>query len=292
MKSHSKLRIHLSGGLGNQIFQFYAGLHIAAIGDQIPVIDLTSVAKSHSKFNITSFLLPFKVMENHLFRRLQNKIPQVSSFRDWNRLHSNRQLVDGGFIKNMTLCDTQRFTGISGYFQDLRYFNNQEKFKLTLANQSESYLDFTQKLGQLRYLSVHVRRGDFLGQSGSHGCLSKEWYFAAIREILARDKTINQIVYFSDDENWVEEVIKGGFNPGINQFTIGPKTLEDPAESWSLMRDSKHILCSNSTFSITAATCSNAEVTLPSPLTKNENFRDISNSIPSKWKLEPTKWEE
>lgn len=292
MRSNSALRIYLSGGLGNQIFQLYAGLKIAQVGNQIPIVNITSAAKSHSKFNITSFEMPFTVVNNHLLRKLRSNIPQVSTFQNWSRIHSRRHLVDSGFMTNLLLCKNQRFTGISGYFQDLRYFNNQIDFKLTLAKKSASYLQFREMLSQWHYLSVHVRRGDFLGQSGSHGCLSKEWYFAAIQEILGRDKTINQIVYFSDDENWVEEEIKGNFDPGVPQITIGSKFLDDPAESWSLMRDSRHILCSNSTFSITAAICSTAEVTLPSPLTKNDNFRDISNSLPSKWKLEPTKWEE
>lgn len=292
MTLNSKLRICLSGGLGNQIFQLYAGLHIAQVADQIPILNITSVAKSHSKFNITSFEMPCTVEDNHLLRKLRSKIPQVSTFQNWNRIHSRRHLVDNGFTTNLLLCKNQRFTGVSGYFQDLRYFNNQIDFKLTLARESASYLQFREMLSQKHYLSVHVRRGDFLGQADSHGCLSKEWYFAAIQEILAKDKTINQIIYFSDDEKWVEEEIKGNFDPGISQLTIGSKSLDDPAESWSLMRDSRHILCSNSTFSITAAICSSAEVTLPSPLTKNDNFKDISKSLPRKWRQEPTKWEE
>jgi hypothetical protein len=111
----------------------------------------------------------------------------------------------------------------------------------------------------------------------------------AIDGILKQDSTIELIAFFTDDGHWVSEEICSKIEFPI--IVISADALEDPAESWILLRNSQQIICSNSTFSITAAITSKAKVTLPKPLTKNTNFVGITNSIPSHWKSEPSIWE-
>jgi hypothetical protein len=55
-----KVEVFISGGLGNQIFQYSAGKRIAEKLGKDLVVNTTRAASSHSSFNISSFKLSAK----------------------------------------------------------------------------------------------------------------------------------------------------------------------------------------------------------------------------------------
>jgi hypothetical protein len=89
---------------------------------------------------------------------------------------------------------------IIGYFQSEKYFNGiadviQKEFTF-----KKEYYDACEEVRPLLDdpISLHIRRGDFLINSGNHYNLSLSYYEKALQEF---DKT-RQVIIFSDDTEW------------------------------------------------------------------------------------------
>jgi len=291
VKLSHKLKVNFSGGLGNQIFQLYAGLYLGQARKCDLILDTTRVATSHSRFDISSFKLPFEMRKNLTLSKISKRAPELVSISDWLRNKSKFHLIDQGFEQNLAVVEARRILGISGYFQDLRYFYLSHFPGLELAKKSPKFEKMSEQIRGRNSLSVHIRRGDFIGQIDSHGCLSRDWYHKTIARTLKMNSSVDLIVFFTDDANWVQENIMKFLETQVESILVSSSELEDPAESWFLMTQSSHIICANSTFSITAAICSTAEITIPYPLTRNQNFKEIASSIPVSWNLYESNWE-
>jgi hypothetical protein len=291
VKTRNKVNVYLTGGLGNQIFQLVAGVHFAEKLEKQIILNKTFVARSHSRFDISSFQLPFEIVEEKNLLLLTKFFPRVRNAIDWRLNHKRSHLLDGGLMANEDFYRTKKIKSMSGYFQDLHYFSGINKDFLLLRNPSNSFLNLNSRLSKKKKLSFHVRRGDFIGQKDSHGCLASDWYLESIEKCLNLNSDIDVIIAFTDDAAWVRNQILSKLKTSVEVLVISNEDLDDPAESWTLMRDSNFIICANSTFSITAAMFSDAQITLPNPLTKNENFKDIVSSVPISWNLSNTIWE-
>ena len=58
MKNRKFFKIMIAGGLGNQLFIYFAGLCLATEKNYKLKVDLLYRALHHSKFDLTSFVLP------------------------------------------------------------------------------------------------------------------------------------------------------------------------------------------------------------------------------------------
>lgn len=286
-----KLNIELAGGLGNQIFQYYAGKTIAEIKGYRTVLDLTGVARSHSERTIQSFEIDSEFRTQRLKRLFRSRINLLSKLDDWLRIRNERHLRDIDFKSNMQEITNREIDSISGYFQDFNYMIHHRNDPPRLRNTSEIYRQVENSLEGKIFAGIHIRRGDFVGQSSSHGCISSEWYIREINSILIKFPEIEKLVVFSDDIAWVVSEIIGHIQLRSAEVVLSTRDLVDPAESWSLLGKARYIICANSTFSLTAAFFSKAQVTVPWPLTRNSGFNGISQSLPAEWILSPTIWE-
>jgi hypothetical protein len=215
----------------------------------------------------------------------------MNQIRDkWFQVNSHH-LVDQKFEVNFEYLGNSRVKTISGYFQDMRYLNRLDLTELTLKSPSADYESYKSLFEKYFVIGVHVRRGDFLGQSDSHGCLSSEWYLLQIINSLEIGKLDSIIVIFTDDRDWVFKKICPVLRKNIDVKIISKEDLADPAESWDLLRSADYLICSNSTFSITAAFFSDSQVVTPCPLTRKVNFEDIESSLPEAWIRAAAIWE-
>lgn len=137
-----------------------------------------------------------------------------------------------------------------GYWQTEKYFKGIRNELLT---------DFSFKLGDLKlekmkkelssnkkYVSVHIRRGDYLKNLDRYGDLSETNYYTKAKEYLSRRVDNPIYVYFSDDIQWVKEKFYDK-----NGIFIEKIMFED-YQNWYdmyLMSQCKHNIIANSTFS-------------------------------------------
>ena len=180
---------------------------------------------------------------------------------------------------------------MSGFFQDMRYLSYSDLKDLTLRKPSLRHNSFRALFDKHSVIGVHVRRGDFLGQLDSHGCLASEWYLTQIYRSLEIVGLDAKVIIFTDDREWVFNEITSDLPESCSVNVISKEDLEDPAESWDLLRSADLIICSNSTFSITAAFYSGSRVVSPFPLTRSVNFEGIAATLPESWSLAEAIWE-
>lgn len=140
---------------------------------------------------------------------------------------------------------------LTGFFQSWKYFEHckeevKEVFKLPHVKGYEDYV------------SIHVRRGDYVQHSGSFPPITVEYVMKGIREIWGKTK-LQKFLIFSDDIEWCKQTfLPNAWISDSNQdgpivirhelewkFSEGKSELED----LSLMASCGHHIIANSTFS-------------------------------------------
>lgn len=121
-----------------------------------------------------------------------------------------------------------------GYWQSYRYSEYIELFT------REQYLQ------EDNSISVHVRRGDYVGNLDVDGLCSEQYYYEALSYIRSKVGII-PIKVFSDDIGWAKTWVNSlPFNTAVVEET-------DPVKSFKQMSLCTHHVIANSTFSWWAA---------------------------------------
>ena len=144
------------------------------------------------------------------------------------------------FDKN--IFDITDGTDINGFFQTEKYFKHAEDkvrsvftFKPHIREKAKLELDKIRE--DVPLVSIHVRRGDYVFNSGNHTVTDVDFYGDAINKFFS-DKPY-QFVIFSDDTNWCKEMFDGGYVVDIN----------DAWTEMCMMSMCDHHIIGNSTFS-------------------------------------------
>ena len=288
----AKLEMHLSGGLGNQILQFYACLFLAKLQNSEPVLNLNRVSRSHSRFDITSFKLPCDIKKDQMMMKAYKLLPSLNHAHDSLLQKSSSHLNDLGFDRNFQLVNNQKIKSASGYFVTFAYMLHSRGINLQLVKESQRYLEYKDLVESHPVLGVHIRRGDFLGQSEQHGCLSKEWYLDKITNHLTRNKEYRLVIIFTNDKSWTEVNLLKGLSVRQDIVIVDQFDLIDPAESWKLLQNCKSLIIANSSFSFTSAFFSNSDIVIsPEPFSRGRNYIEADETVPKKWFRSSSIWE-
>jgi hypothetical protein len=245
----------LSGGLGNQMFQYAAAKSLAARLDTSFAIDLYPFAKK-TKATIRPYELDiFNIGCVPHVSSLKGKVatkarPFIQKHRDF--FQQFGILTDTYAILYQPVFES--ISGniiLSGYFQNEKYFEKIAEalrtdftFKKTLTDKN---LAISGQLKATNSVAIHIRRGDYLKANSQSNfiTLDKVYYKKAIEAILGRVENPAFFV-FSEDFDWIKENL---------DFDNHPVTFID----WNKGRDSyidmqlmslcKHNIIANSSFS-------------------------------------------
>jgi hypothetical protein len=285
------MEVELSGGLGNQLFQYSFGKFME-IKFEIKVDyvnDYENIHKTQHKSLISDFNLKNKIKEKksiksktHLnlirVHRYSNRKIKLYSVMNLYFLKNYQSKVIG-YDKNITQQLRSRF--IRGHFQSLIYADVSKEslaVELVINKPSDCYLRLKKEIETDRPIIIHIRRGDYVENSKSIGLLSLEYYNTAIREML--NYLPNSIFWvFSDDEIECEKLLaKLLINP---KKRIYPNSSLKESETLLLMSSGAGLILSNSTFSWWAGYLNNKIVMVP-----NKWFRTMTDPeqlIPENW---------
>lgn len=246
--------VRFKGGLGNQMFQYALIEALRSRGRKVK----SSLGYYYNHPELRSFVL------NKVFNNIDlNKIEEIEFIeidKKWKRIKESADLlenfkkdtknrffyVEETFgIYNDDVFETQNCTFV-GYWQTEKYFLNIRNrildcFHFDICEQK------LEKLGRQikdKYVSVHIRRGDFLSVD-IHNVCSLEYYQKAI-EHMSKLFPESKFIFFSDDIDWVEKNFKG------ENMVICKKDFFDSYQDWYdmyLMTLCKGNIISNSTFS-------------------------------------------
>lgn len=240
MNHKDAITAKLSGGLGNQLFIFSAGLAAAKRLDVPLIIDKSNFSvQGESRSYKLQFLESFatqvvdtpknNLLKNAFRKRLSNKI-----FTEENpiKFDSRFESITPG-------------TQLEGYFQSYRYFESVEDLILnTLTSQNVS-------LVSNNTIALHLRRGDYLQEKTAnfHGITSAKYAANAIDLVRSISGNI-PVSVFSDDLPLAKSELEEYFSK--NLIYVQQDGLSD-LESLLQMSRAEHMIMSNSSFSWWAA---------------------------------------
>jgi hypothetical protein len=296
------LEVELIGGLGNQLFTYFAGMYKANQLHRDLILDLalTSMSVTSHQSSITSFMLPGHFYESsrkgksaRFFTRASDYISR--RFGIYSKLRSYLDPIYTspviGFDENLE--NITRISRIRGHYQTYKYVDALKKdgnfvTGLELRNPSAWYLTLEQKMKSENPIAVHIRRGDYVEKKNHFiGMLSSNYYREAIMK-LNYGHSPRVIWVFTDDVVLARESSSGIFDDGV--FWVEPPINSDPAESMLLMSHASSIVISNSTFSWWSASMSKKGAEIVAPSSWFRGREDPLDLIPATWMRAKSEW--
>jgi len=251
----------LTGGLGNQMFQYAAARALADRLDADLLLDTRAFARALARNAYTRrayALAPFK---------LRARIATAADLKGWPvwvvetgmRLGFVRPLFhrwhfESGIRYDPSVRTLREPVCLVGYWQSERYFIDvadgiRADFTLAqpLGGANAGLLDLARSD---RSVGLHVRRGDFVSLNDAaqvHGLCSVDYYRRAIGMVRNRFPECRFLV-FSDDPQWARAEL-----PLDRSAVFAAGNEEHPERDLALMRACKHHIIANSSFSWWAA---------------------------------------
>ena len=291
LSSRQAVIVGLSGGLGNQLFQFAAGRSLAIrLGCNL-ALDLTWFdGQSKRQFALDAYKLSAtKLRQGTILPRPMRSLVSRSSRRFAKKIHGVKVFREAHFNFSNDFNEINEVVFLEGYWQSERYFKDIRSVLI-----SDFALDVDLPIACLHLgktiinseaVCLHIRRGDFITERSSlkvYTQCSLEYYRAAV-SIIAKEAKNPHIFIFSDDPNWVRDHVSFAYPSTVVDINGQDRPWLD---MW-LMSKCKYFVIANSTFSWWGAWLSEAEnkiVVAP----KNWFLRsdiDTSDLIPSDWIL-------
>lgn len=285
--------VHLSGGLGNQMFQYAFGLATATrLGISLKlelndsslhihngyelgrVFDIRAMQAGPAETDSILGLHRFQLVQR--ISRLLN--PQGRFYRHY--------VEEPHFHFSPQLLEIPDQSYIRGYWQSEKYFARFESgiracfaFKQPLRDLNLATAD---RIGDENSVSLHIRRNDFANNSiinEKHGLCSLEYYRVAIEYVAQR---IERPVFyvFSDDMKWVKSNLEMSHPHCYVENNTGANGYID----MQLMSLCRHNIIANSSFSWWAAWLnSNVDKMVLTPKKWFLQDIDTSDLIPQGW---------
>ena len=257
----SVITIRVKGGLGNQLFQYAAAYSLARRLNQELVLDTSFFpAQTLRGYKLGQLNVQFSKMAERLVFGIN-----LYKFKYLNKTLRNMKCrtlpcaaITTYFLETCSDIITEYFTinkeniYMDGYFQSAKYFG-QYRNELTEQispnyEQEDEYKIALNDIKTCNSVAVHVRRGDFLNAQNdpnpNHYLLNEQYYYNAL-EYMNEKVAKSVFFWFSDDIDWVKKY----FGEQSDFRYICLKTKHADIDEMMLMKNCRHIISANSTFS-------------------------------------------
>jgi len=285
------ITVVLSGGLGNQMFQYAAGRALSIELDTGMSIDLYKIRKKSTairrNYQLDVFNTSVKIIRSKKVKFITKAFAYINNSSAGKKLLKAMHVFKDEYSYDTRFENLDNNTILYGYFQNEKYFEKYRDqirkdftFKLNLDNKNKDILD---TIKQSESVSIHVRRGDYTSVFANLELLDIEYYRNAINYIA--DRVNNPSFYvFSDDILWARQNLNlGDFPCKYIDWNQGDKSYID----MQLMSCCKHNIIANSSFSWWGAWLNSNEdkiVIVPSAWYKDQISGEYADGfIPEKW---------
>jgi hypothetical protein len=282
---------YISGGLGNQMFQYAAGLSLARLRKTSLFVDVRFYSENmvHQGYELDRIFEcdPLVVNDEDLGRMIGERrhfhCQRILKLKLAKALRGRHFVVEPDIRFWPDFFSLPGNCYLSGYWQSEKYFSIIEdvvRNHFTFKNIDCVKIGYYKKFMLYENsVSVHVRRGDYVN-SNFHGLCSVDYYRQAI-DFIGNSISNPVLYFFSDDIGWVKNNFTYDFNVKYIDFNKGSDSWKD----MYLMTLCKHHIIANSSFSWWGAWLGNNKnkiVIAPARwfLKSNVNAQDI---CPSSW---------
>jgi len=174
---------------------------------------------------------------------------------------------------------------LDGYWQSENYFKEIRNiiikdFTIKFEPDKRNKL-MIEKIENSNSVCIHIRRGDYIDNKKTnkyHGTCSLEYYYNSIEIIIKKVKNPTFFI-FSDDYQWTKENLKLKY-PTIH---INNNSPEKGYEDLRLMKNCKHYIIANSSFSWWGAWLSNNRNKIVCTPKRWFLHKDEGDLIPDSW---------
>jgi hypothetical protein len=254
--------VRISGGLGNQLFQYAYGRSMAIKNTTELKLDISSLKNTERAFGLDVFTIKASLAEpldykkvgivdvskQDFFSKIQKKLIELL---EENKPNNQKKIIrEAGFTFNADLMEISGDHYVVGLWQSEKYFSSFRSdilSDLTLKNPLSPAADHLKSdMVALNSVSIHIRRGDYVSNAHTnqkHGVCPPEYYARTIEHITKHVSNPHFFV-FSDDIAWVKENLK---LPSQTTYVSGSTTQAH--EELMLMSFCKHNIIANSSFS-------------------------------------------
>jgi len=270
-----KIISKITGGLGNQMFQYACG---KAVADRLKTklyLDLSWFKAGNREFMLNNF----PNIKYSLFAQANNPLLKLLL----------RYIQEPGLNYWQEIEDIKSSVHLSGYWQNEIYFSNikniiKQDFIFPEFSCAEAN-NVTNKINSSSCsVCIHIRRGDYINNQATnqiHGVCLLDYYKEALQIIANKCNEIPELFLFSDDPDWVKSNFDTqGFNSNIINI---PQHKDFPYHDMHLMSLCKNHIIANSTFSWWAAWLSTGDgiVVAPKRWFAEDTIKQYNPSIPS-----------
>lgn len=241
--------IEISGGLGNQMFQYALGVELKLRGFYVTYDDrkILITGNQHNGFELERV---FKI-NYHRNGFWENLIVTMC------RAHDKLTGKDRGMVlidKEPTAINeiiSKNKIYLRGYWQNPNYWekcrgNLKDIFEFKIDHIDDRNKDIAKKIKSENSVSIHVRRGDYLWAENAEARMeicTLEYYKKAISYIYEKARNCS-FYFFSDDPKWV----RANFTE-LDYILIDWNQGENSYLDMYLMSLCKHNIIANSSFS-------------------------------------------
>ena len=285
------LIIKIFQGLGNQLFQYALGRSLEERFGAKVKYDLSWFKENsqHRQFGLDRFKTKIEIANDAEVYNVKNGIfsNRIRNYIFQKELKFKPYYKQPYFKEDLSKLDLNILkinsrTYIEGYFSSDIFFSDIrneliKEFQLN-SDLSLQNKETIERIQQQNSVCLSVRRGDFLKYS-MHNVCQLDYFKDAIS--LMNEKITNPVYYiFSDDNEWVKENLK------IEQeHYFITHNYPDFYEDFRIMKNCKHHIIPNSTFSWWAAWLSQSKqkvVIAPETWLDSEDI-DYSYFLPKDW---------
>ncbi|MDD2818519.1 MAG: alpha-1,2-fucosyltransferase [Candidatus Nanopelagicales bacterium] len=288
--TRSGITAKLSGGLGNQLFEYAAARGVAARLKCPVFLDTSELSRVGPEDTSREFELSWLVDATQVIDLGYSSVGRIRAAvgRRVPALLPRDTFKERGFEYDSRITQVRVGAVLSGYFQSPRYFENiagelRRDIQVHIPH-SLWRTQTSEKLDALGpWIALHVRRGDYMEARNSafHGLLMRPYYERAIQSLNDRG-VAGRIVIFSDDP---PEAIRMLGPIAVDALVVEPANEADAAESIALMSKATAVITANSSFSWWAAWLGDPDETVvicPTPWLRNSGL-DERDLRPSSW---------
>jgi hypothetical protein len=288
----SMIIVGLTGGLGNQMFQYAAGRALAVANNDKLKFDLSNYLNPPAgdvprKYELYNFKVVAEEASDDEIRRFN---PRGRVRRLLNKVKHGMGIPHPHIFSDPQLSYLPAFHDLSGdvylkgFWQSPKYFANIEKMirdeLCPVFSGREETAGLLEKISNSNAVCINVRRADFL-QNNFHGCMGTDYYDEALARITGLVGNCSKFV-FSDDIAWCNEQ----FGNMPDTVVVGHEYAgRDFIDYLFLMLSCKHFIIPNSSFAWWAAwLCANADKQVIAPLHWfNDPSINTSDIVPDEW---------
>lgn len=249
------ITVLLSGGLGNQMFQYAAAKALAMRLNTPLYFDSYTLDK---KTQATKRNLELDIFDIRIEKRNTIKGKLLNKIFPYAQKHRKLFSLFGFFTDTAAILYQPSFEQLKGNITMLGNFQNEQYFKSIKDDLRRDFtikkpltgqnLDLADKIKRTNSIAIHIRRGDYITNKGAamNFVTCDKVYYANAIDRITKAVSNPELFIFSEDFEWIKENLNFGNYPVT---FIDWNKNKDSYIDMQLMSLCKHNIIANSSFS-------------------------------------------